>query len=368
MSRRNDQPKSPAQLRALRSQIDKLDHQIQKLLNARAGIAGELVNAKTDSPNEVFVPAREEEAIQSLLSSNKGPLDPQTLRAIFRELISGSRALQKTIKVAYLGPEHGSSHQALVERFGMAVEAIAVGSIAAVFEDVNRGHSDFGIVPLENSTEGRLSDTLELFIRHHQIKIVAEVRLRVHHHLLTNSQQQEVRRVYSRSQILAQTRNWLAKNLPHAQAVEVTSTAVAAELAAREPGAAAIATRHAANKHNLKLLFTDIEDSPIGETRYAVISQHPAEKTGRDRTAVIFYVKHQPGALVDALGMFKAGKVNINAIESFPGRSDKNESAFFLDFDGHVDDPKVKRVLEGLSKEAERVFHLGSFPASDPVE
>jgi chorismate mutase/prephenate dehydratase len=352
----------------MRSQIDKLDHQIQKLLNTRADIASDLGQSKPDSnSSELFVPAKEEETIESLLSSNKGPLDPQTMRAIFRELISGSRALQKVLKVAYLGPEHGASHQAMIERFGMAVEGIAVGSISAVFEDVNRSHSDFGIVPLENSMDGRLSDTLELFARHSQIKIVSEVRLRVHHHLLSNSPQQEVRRVYSRSQALAQARNWLSKNLPHAQAVEVTSTAVAAELAGREPGAAAIAGRHAANRFGLKILFSDIEDSAIGESRYAVISLHSVHRTGRDRTAIVFHVRNNPGALADVLGVFKAAKININVIESLP-KNDKADAVFFLDFDGHIEDPKIKRVVDALNRKAEKILHLGSFPMSEPVD
>lgn len=360
--------RSAAQVRSLRSQIDRLDHQIQKLLNVRAKTAGNLGNIKAENAAEIFVPAREEEILQNLVATNKGPLDPQTVRSIFRELISGSRALQKVLKVAYLGPEYGNSHQAMVERFGAAVEGIAVGSVAAVFEEVNRAHADFGIVPLENSTEGRLSDTLELFIRLPQLKIVAEVRVRVHHHLLSNAQQQEVRRIYSRSQILSQTRNWLSKNIPHAQAVEVTSTSVAAELASREPGSGAIASRHAANKYGLKVLFSDIEDNPIGESRFAVIGAETPERTGKDRTAIMFQAAHRPGSLVEALNIFKINKINLHAIESFPAKGSRAESMFFLDFDGHVQDMRVKRAIETLNRKSERVIFLGSFPVSEAVE
>lgn len=371
MSRKSDggsPAKSAAQLRSLRSQIDKLDVQIQKLLNARAKLAADAVDVKGEGASEIFSPAREEEILRGLLESSKGPLDSKTLRAIFRELISGSRALQKVLRVAYLGPDFGNSHHALLERFGGAVDGISVGSIAAVFEEVNRGHADYGVVPLENSPDGRLSDTLELFVRHTQLRIVAEVRLRVHHHLLSNSPQPEIRRVYSRAPILAQTRGWLSKNLPHAQAVEVTSTAVAAELAAREPGAAAIASQHAANRFGLKVLFSDIEDSALGESRFAVIGTQPAARSGKDRTALVIQLSHQPGALVDALAAFKSAKINLHALEAFPARGGKGEMMFFLDFDGHAEEPKVKKVMEALNKECERVIFLGSFPVSEVVD
>jgi len=178
--------RAAASLRHLRTQIDKLDLHILKLVNERAGLAAEIGRLKNDHGAEVFSPAREEEVLQNVLESNKGPLDPSTIRAIFREVMSGSRALQKVIKVAYLGPEYSFSHLAAVERFGQAVEFMRVGSIAAVFEEVNRSHADFGVVPLENSTDGRVADTLDMFMRLPQLRICAEVRLRIHHNLLAN--------------------------------------------------------------------------------------------------------------------------------------------------------------------------------------
>src|SRR5947209_8021272 len=225
-----------ASLRSLRSHIDKLDLQILKLVNERAGLAAEIGQLKNDHGNEVFSPAREEEVLQQVLDANKGPLDAGTIRAIYREIMSGSRALQKVLKVAYLGPEDSFSHLAAVDRFGHAVEYMQVGSIAAVFEEVNRGHADFGVVPLENSIDGRVADTLDMFIRLPQLIICAEIRLRIHHNLLASCEQQEIRRVYSKPQALSQCRNWLSKNVPHASLHEVASTATAAELAQREPG------------------------------------------------------------------------------------------------------------------------------------
>ncbi len=284
--------RSAGTLRHLRSQIDRLDLHILKLVNERASLAAEIGRVKNDHGAEVFSPAREEEVLKNVLDSSKGPLDQSTVRAIFREIMSGSRALQKVVKVAYLGPEYSFSHLAAVERFGQAVEFVRVGSISAVFEEVNRGHADFGVVPLENSTDGRVADTLDMFMRLPQLKICAEIRLRIHHNLLANCEQQEIRRIYSKPQALSQCRNWLSKNVPHASLHEVASTATAAELAQREPGAAAVASRQAAVRYNLRILFADIEDSPYNETRFAVIGNRESRRTGKDKTAIMFKIPH----------------------------------------------------------------------------
>src|SRR5262245_46329974 len=263
--------KVQAHLRGLRTQIDKLDLQILKLVNERAGVAAEIGKIKNDQNAEPFAPAREEEVLKNVLELNKGPLDNDTIRAIFREIMSGSRALQKVLKVAYLGPEYSFSHLAAIERFGQAVSLVQVGSITAVFEEVNRSPVDFGVVPLENSTDGRVADTLDMFLRMPQLIVCAEIRLRIHHNLLAACEQEAIRRVYSKPQALSQCRNWLSKNVPQATLHSVASTAVAAELALREPGAAAVASRQAAVRYGLRILFADIEDSPNNETRFAVI-------------------------------------------------------------------------------------------------
>jgi chorismate mutase/prephenate dehydratase len=354
-------------LRALRSQIDKLDLHILKLVNERASVAAEIGRLKNNHGTEVFSPAREEEVYQHVLEANKGPLDEGTIRAVFREIMSGARALQKVLKVAYLGPEYSFTHLAAVERFGNEVEFFRVGSIAAVFEEVNRSHTDFGVVPLENSTDGRIADTLEMFMRLPQLKICAEVRLRIHHNLLANCEQGEIRRVYSKPQALSQCRNWLSKNVPHASLHEVASTAVAAELAQREPGAAAVASRQAAVKYGLRILFADIEDSPYNETRFAILGTQDSPRTGNDKTAIMFRVAHEPGSLVEALGIFKLNKLNLTWIESFPTRSPQPEYVFFVDFEGHVEDPKVKRALTALQEHAEELQILGSYPQSGLV-
>src|SRR6266852_5075576 len=354
--------RSAATLRHLRSQIDRLDLQILKLVNERASLAAEIGRVKNDHGAEVFSPAREEEVLKNVLDTSKGPLDTGTVRAIFREIMSGSRALQKVVKVAYLGPEYSFSHLAAVERFGQAVEFVRVGSISAVFEEVNRGHADFGVVPLENSTDGRVADTLDMFLRLPQLIISAEVRLRIRHNLIANCDQPDIRRVYSKPQALSQCRAWLSKNVPHASLHEVASTATAAELAQREPGAAAVASRQAAVRYGLRILFSDIEDSPYNETRFAVIGHQKCGKTGHDKTAIMFRVPHNPGSLVEALDIFKQAKVNLTWIESFPAKTAKPEYVFFVDFEGHIEDPKVTRTLKSLQDISHEVNFLGSFP------
>src|SRR5205085_5708301 len=265
----------------------------------------------------------------------------------------------------YLGPEYSFSQIAAIERFGQAVEFQRVGSITAVFEQVNRGHADFGVVPLENSTDGRVADTLDMFLRLPQLIVCAEIRLRIHHNLMAACDQEMIRRVYSKPQALSPCRKWLSQNVPQATLHQVASTAVAAELAQREPGAAAVASRQAAVRYGLRILFADIEDSPWNETRFAVIGHQRCGKTGNDKTALMFRVQHAPGKLVDALDVFKQAKINLTWIESFPAKTPKPEYVFFVDFEGHVEDAKVTKTIKALQEHCQEVTVLGSFPRSD---
>ncbi|MDB5309545.1 MAG: pheA [Gemmataceae bacterium] len=360
--------KAAADLKALRVQIDKLDLQILEFLNKRAAIAGRIGKVKADQGGEVFSAGREEEVLNNVLSANKGPLGEVSIRAVFRELISGSRALQKVQKVAFLGPEYSYSHLAALERFGEAVSFLRTGTIGAVFEEVGRRHADYGVVPLENSTDGRITDTLDMFIRMPQIKICSEIRLRVHHHLLANCEQTEIRRVYSKAQALSQCRNWLSKNLPHASLHEVSSTADAARLVQSEPHVAAVASRQAAVRYGIRTLYQNIEDSPFNETRFAVIGPSDSMKTGTDKTAMMFQVSHTPGALADVLSVFKGNKINLTWIESFPYREAKGEYVFFVDFEGHREDLKVRKALTALEEICDSVSVLGSFPIAHPSD
>lgn len=355
--------KGAGNLPALRGQIDKLDLQILEALNKRASIAAQIGKVKADAGGEVFSAAREEEVMNNVLGANGGPLDAVTLRAIFRELISGSRAIQKVQKIAYLGPEYSYSHLAAIQRFGEASAYNRTANIAAVFEEVIRRNADYGVVPLENSTDGRIADTLDLFVRFpDSVRICSEIRLRVRHHLLANCKQSEVRRVYSKAQALSQCRNWLSKNMPQASLHEVASTADAARLVQTEPHVAAVASREASVRYGITILAHNIEDSPFNETRFAVIGPSDSARTGTDKTALMFQIGHTPGTLADVLGVFKSNKINLTWIESFPYREAKGQYVFFVDFEGHREDAKIKKALAALEATCDSVTVLGSFP------
>ena len=365
---RKGEPASAKDLKSFRVQIDKLDLQILKLINERADFAAKIGKVKTDNNDSVFSPAREEEVIANVLSANRGPLPEVTIRAIYREIISGSRALQKIDKVAFLGPEYSFSHIAALHRFGRGAEYMGVTNIAAVFEEVNRRHVDYGVVPLENSTDGRVADTLDMFVRLPQIRICSEVRLHVHHNLLANCEQTEISRIYSKPQALSQCRNWIAKNVPQATLHEVSSTTTATQFAKAQPGAAAVASREAAVQYGVRILFPNIEDSPHNETRFAVIGPHDSGRTGNDKTAVMFMIPHSPGSLADILGLFKQHRVNLTWIESFPYPSAKGEYVFFLECEGHQEDAKVKKTLALVGAKCEKIYILGSFPLAPLTE
>ncbi len=359
-------------LAGLREEIDRLDRELVGLLNRRAEVASEIGQVKAKEGLEVWSPAREEEVVAQALGSSRGPLPPETIRLIFRELMSGSRAIQGSLRVACLGPRFSYSHLAAIAKFGNAVEHVPVGSIAAVFEEVNRRHVQFGLVPLENSTDGRIADTLDMFVRLPGLKIRAEVKLRVHHCLLGKGPWGDVRRVYSRAQALSQCRHWLGKNLPQATPIEVVSTAHAAEIAQREQSAAAIASRSAGDAYGLDVLAANIEDQPHNLTRFAVIAEQAERKTGRDKTTLMVRLPNRSGSLAKAIEPLVKHDVNMTWIESFPvpeGPPDRDPTyLFFLDVEGHAEDDRVALAIAAVRKRAERVEVLGSYPRVDCVE
>ena len=351
----------------LRAQIDHLDREINQLINKRAATALRIGKLKNSGGQRVYDPGREDEVLTNAVAANKGPLSDHAVRAIFRELISGSRALEKVVRVAFLGPVYSFSHLAAIEKFGQSVEFVPVGSIAAVFEAVNRSQVDNGLVPIENSTDGRVADTLEMFTRL-PLKICAEVQLHIHHNLLGRCTQAEVSEVYSRPQALSQCREWLGKNLPQARIIEVTSTSTAAQLARDKPGAAAVASQQAAVEYGLNVLASSIEDNPRNVTRFAIIGHEIAARTGKDKTAVMFQIPHQPGSLADALVAFKRSKVNMTWIESFPLKGPEKGYSFFGEFEGHDSDARVKRAIAALENKAVRMEILGSYPRAEPID
>src|SRR5947209_6349416 len=312
-------------LPALRSEMDKIDKELVELLNKRSEVSVQIGQLKQAQGLDIWSSSREDEVVARALEASRGPLPHETLRLIFRELLSSSRSLQRQLRVACLGPKYSYSHLASVAKFGESVEHVPVGSIAAVFEEVNRRHVQFGIVPLENSTDGRIADTLDMFVRLPGLKIRAEVRLRVRHCLLGKGDWADVRRVYSKAQAISQCRNWLGKNLPQATMVDVVSSAEAAAIAQRDPTTAAIASRPAADAYGLKVLVENIEDQANNTTRFAVIAERGEQPTGKDKTTLLLRLTNSAGTLARAIAPFEKNGVNMTWLESFPTAEITNE-------------------------------------------
>lgn len=362
--KKSTRSESPA---LLKRKLERIDKDILKLIEERGDAAQKLIASGPEHADALPHPGRDADAVDALVQSYKGPMDPRTVRAIFRELIGGASSLRKRLRVSYLGPMYTYTHQAAVEFFGESHELVPVGTIAAVFEEVDRRHSQFGVVPLENSTDGRVADTLDMFTRL-QVRICGEVQLRIHHFLLGRCPRAEVAEVYSKPQALSQCRNWLARHLPAARTIEVTSTAKAAQLAAEKQGAAAIASMHASTHYGLDVLAERIEDNPSNVTRFAVIGHEVSARTGKDKTALMFEIEHKPGALADATAVLKRNKLNMTWIESFPIARPEGGYMFFVELQGHERDLKLKRAIEALGRKAIRLEVLGSYPASEPVD
>ncbi len=253
------------------------------------------------------------------------------------------------------------SHQAAVQQFGQAADHVPLGSIASVFEEVATGDVDLGLVPLENSTDGRISDTLQMFIRV-PVRIAGEVHLRIHHNLLGSGPRAGVTHICSKPQALSQCRSWLAEHFPAAELVETPSTTVAAEQATSDPTRSAIASQQAAVHYGLQVLAANIEDHPNNVTRFAVLAQQSAPRTGQDKTALLFQVLHQPGTLADVMGIFKRNRLNLTWIESFPLHDRNNEYFFFVEFQGHEKDLGTRRAITALQKKTQVLELLGSYP------
>jgi len=360
-------PARPLTAGMVRAKIDRLDTTLVKLFQERARLTLEAAGLDQTPLTTVAELVREEESLRRLLSSTEGDLPDRCLRATFRELVSGCRAQLRALRVAFLGPLHSFSHLAALHRFGQSVEFVPVGSIAAVFEEVNRGQSSFGLVPIENSTDGRIADTLDMFARL-PVRICGDVELRIHHTLLGKCARNEVTEVYSKPQAISQCRNWLAKHLPAARIIEVTSTSTAAQLAKEKPGAAAIASREAGIHYGLDQLAERIEDNPSNTTRFAVIGEHSAPRTGKDKMSLLFQVAHRPGALADTMGIFKRYRLNMTWIESFPIPDTSRTYFFFVELEGHETDARVKRALALLERRTQRLEILGSYPVTMVVE
>lgn len=352
---------------SVEQQLGALDKQILKLINDRARLTVAQIQERSASGINLFDHPLEYDLWEQLDAANTGPLSSTAARSVYREILSAARAQVKTLRVAYLGPKFSFTHLAAIQRFGKSADLIPVNTIASVFEEVNRGHTEFGIVPIENSTDGRIVDTLDMFTRL-PLRICGEVQMSVHHNLMSRSPRSEIVEIYSKPQALSQCRDWLARNMPMAHLHEVTSTSTAATLARDKPGAGAIASAQAAVEYGLDVLAERIEDNAHNVTRFAVIGDKSAKPTGKDRTALLLQISHKPGSLSDALAGFKRAKINLTWIESFPLRGPEMGYLFFLDFEGHMQDGPIKRALVELEQKAVRLEVLGSYPRSEPFE
>jgi chorismate mutase / prephenate dehydratase len=350
-------------LRELREKIDALDEKIQALISRRAQHAQAIAEAKRENGDKHFYrPEREAEILRTVLERNKGPLSNEDIARLFREIMSACRALESPLKVAFLGPAGTFTQEAALKHFGHDVDTAPLGAIDEVFREVESGNAQFGVVPVENSTEGVINHTLDMFMVS-SLKICGEVSLRIHHHLLGRRAGADGwKRLVSHPQSLAQCREWLDTNLPNVPRESAPSNAEAARQAAADDTTLAIAGDSAATLYGLQALSRNIEDRPDNTTRFLVIGDLETRPSGADRTTLLLSGKNRPGALHKLLAPLARHGVNMTRIESRPSRRSMWEYVFFIDIEGHQRDPKVVRVLTLLEREAAFYKCLGSYP------
>lgn len=351
---------------AVRQQIDSLDQQIQSLITERANWAHKVRAAKGDlkAAVEYYRPERESQILRRVLDRNEGPLSNEVLLRLFREIMSACLAQQEPLKVGYLGPEGTFSQQALHKHFGHSAQSLPLASIEEVFQEIESGHADFGVVPVENSGQGTIQSTLDMFLTS-KLKICGEVELRVHQHLLSRTgRMEDIERVYSHPQSLAQCKAWLRQHLPHAEKIPVSSNAEAARRARVADDCAAIAGESAGYVYGLKVIAGPIEDRQDNTTRFLVIGREFFTPSGHDRTSLLVYVRDQPGALYNVLSPFAKYGVSMNRIESRPAHSGRWQYVFFIDVSGHIEDENVSSAMSELGEYAADVHVLGSYPVA----
>lgn len=350
---------------SIRNKIDGIDARILSLLNNRAGLAKLIGKVKMTSGGGFYVPHREKMIISSLASRNKGPLSSSSLEAVFREIVSVCRALESRIRIAYLGPEATFTHQAAMKNFGSAAEYLPAKSIGDVFNEVEKGRADFGVVPIENSTDGAVYYTLDMF-GESDLSICSEFSMRIEQCLLSKARDiRDIKKVYSIASALGQCRQWIEDNLPGARIHEALSTVNAAQRASREKDSAAIGPRAAAALHGLDVTACGIEDSKENYTRFLVLGHTTAGRSGQDKTSIMVSLKDRIGALHDMLVPFKQNGISLTKIESRPTKKKAWEYVFFIDFLGHVSDKKVQKALKGLEKSCSMIKVLGSYPKAE---
>ena len=354
-----------ARLLEIRKAIDGIDGEILALLNRRANLALKVGQVKEERGGAFYVPSREEDMVRRLQEINAGPFPDQAIRPVWKEIISASLSLEKPLTVAYFGPQGTFTHQACRKQFGLSARYLPVRTIPDVFDVVEKGKTPFGVIPIENTTEGVVNHTLDMFLRS-DLKIVAEVLLRVSHNLLSLSgKAEEVRHIYSHPQPLGQCRRWLEQHFPDTPLLDATSTAQAAKLAAEDPFAAAVASELAADLYGLRAVEERIEDNPNNFTRFLVIGQDIPERGDQSKTSILFAVRDAVGALYRMLQPFYDCEVNLTKIESRPSKERAWQYVFFVDMEGHVEDAKVKKALAELETQCHFLKVLGSYPCAE---
>lgn len=349
-------------LKPLRDQIDAIDSQLLDLLNRRARVAQEVGHVKNKVDAPVFRPEREAQVLRGIAARNPGPLGNNELQTIFREIMSACRSLEKKVIVAYLGPEGTFSEQAVYQHFGKSINAIPCASIDEVFRAAEAGTADFGVVPIENSTEGAISRTLDLLMQT-PLTISSEVSIPIHHNLMTLSGNMDgVRSICAHSQALAQCQGWLNQHYPNIMRQAVASNAEAARLASEDPAVAAIAGEIASQHYGLQVVSAHIQDEPQNRTRFAVIGRKETEPSGKDQTSLVLSVQNKAGAVYKMLAPLEKFGVSMTRFESRPAKTGAWEYYFFVDIEGHVKEEKIRLALAELKDSVAYFKVLGSYP------
>lgn len=368
---RGGKPRDPAPpaLADVRAQIDGIDRRIQELIAERAAFALKVGKAKGKLAAAVdyYRPEREAQVLRMVVDRNEGPLSDEVLVHVFREIMSACLAQQEPLKIGYLGPEGTFSQQAVLKHFGRSAHGLPLASIEEVFQEVDAGNADFGVVPVENSGQGTIQVTLDMFLTS-PLKICGEVELKVHQYLLSRSGRiEDIERIYAHPQAFAQTSGWLRANLPKVEKVPVSSNAEGARRARGADDAAAIAGESAAHVYGLKkVIMSPIQDDRDNTTRFLVIGRRLFPPSGHDRTSVLVFIHDKPGALFDVLSPFARHGISMNRIESRPSHQSKWEYAFFIDLAGHVEDEAMKQALSELGQHVAKIKVLGSYPVAVP--
>jgi chorismate mutase/prephenate dehydratase len=349
----------------IRNQIDTIDQELLDLLSRRAELVHEVGVVKKRDGLQIYAPEREEALLRRLIEMNRGRLPERSIRAIYREIMSAALALEDDLRIAYLGPEGTWTHQAAIKKFGHSVEYSPQPNFSDVFDQVARRKASYGVVPIENSTEGAVSHTLDLFVDS-PLHICAQILLRIENGLMAAIPRENIATLYSHPQVFGQCRGWLLQNFPDADLVEVSSTTKAAQLARDKAseGAAALGGALAAEMYGLTLLEECIQDRATNTTRFLVIGEKTCPATGNDRTSILFAIHDRPGSLVKALQAFDQFHINMSKIESRPSKRKDWEYIFYVDLAGHVEDTKVAEALSELQQHCSLVKVLGSYPDS----